>query len=203
MKVILISQRVYTDKSTKEIRDTLDIRLSKLLFSINLYPVIVPNSLGILSKKKFENYLNKIKPHGLILSGGEDFGKNKLRDKNEYKLLNYFIKKKRPILGICRGMLLISKFFGTNLKKISGHVKTKHKVKILSKDNLFPNIINSYHNFAIRKCPKNFSITLKSKDKVIEAIKHKSIKCEGWMWHPERDKKIDKTNNYRLKKIFK
>ena len=52
MKVILISQRVYTDKSTKEIRDTLDIRLSKLLFSINLYPVIVPNSLGILSKKK-------------------------------------------------------------------------------------------------------------------------------------------------------
>ena len=69
-------------------------------------------------------YLNIIKPEGLVLSGGEDFGVNKMRDLTEIKLLKYFVQKKKPIVGICRGMLLISKFFGAMLYKISGHVRT-------------------------------------------------------------------------------
>ena len=36
----------------------------------------------------------------------------------------------------------------------------------------------------------------------IESIKHNFLPWEGWMRHPERDKKINKINNFRLKKIL-
>ena len=40
-------------------------------------------------------------------------------------------------------------------------------------------------------------------DKSIEAIRHKKYNWEGWMWHPERDKKFNLKLVRRAKKIFK
>ena len=91
--------------------------------------------------------------------------------------------------------------FGSKLIKIKNHVKTKHRLINLSKEK-FPKKCNSYHNYSLKNCPKNFYITTKAPDGNIESIKHKNFNWEGWMWHPERDNKIDKINNYRLKKIF-
>lgn len=201
MKKIIVTQRMYKDFDTKENKDCLDVRLSEFLIESKLLPIIAPNSLSKFSKKKFTEYLNIIKPEGLVLSGGEDFGVNKMRDLTEIKLLKYFVQKKKPIVGICRGMLLISKFFGAKLYKISGHVRTRHKCKFLTKDKLFPKSINSYHNFSIKNCPKHFYVTIKSEDSSIEAIKHKKFNWEGWMWHPEREKKF-KTFDKKLIKDF-
>ena len=202
MKKILVTQRMYKDKLTNEYRDTVDINLSKFIIESKLLPIIVPNSLSKYSKKIFNSYLKSVKPDGLLLSGGEDFGINKSRDLIEVKLLKYFIRKKLPIIGICRGMLLLSKFFGAKLGKISGHVRTRHASIILTKDKLFPQKINSYHNFNIKNCPKNFYVTVKSKDNSIEGIRHKKFNWEGWMWHPEREKKFNSNSKKRLFKIF-
>ena len=203
MKKIIVTQRMYKDFRTKENKDSLDVKLSEFLIESKLLPVIVPNSLSKFSKKKFNDYLNIIKPEGLVLSGGEDFGVNKMRDLTEIKLLKHFIQKKKPIVGICRGMLLISKFFGAKLYKIPGHVRTRHKCKFLTRDKLFPKSVNSYHNFSIKICPKNFYITVKSEDNSIEAIRHKKFNWEGWMWHPEREKKFNIFSKRRIIKIFR
>ena len=40
----------------------------------------------------------------------------------------------------------------------------------------------------------DFNIIAKSSDGEIEGIKHSSLPWEGWMWHPERDKEINKIN---------
>tara|TARA_B110001452_G_C15128604_1_gene393295 strand:- start:95 stop:706 length:612 start_codon:yes stop_codon:yes gene_type:complete len=202
MKKILVTQRMYKDKLTKEHRDTIDVNLSKFIIESRLLPIIVPNFLSKFSKKNFDNYLKSVKPDGLLLSGGEDFGINKFRDLTELKLLKHFTVKKLPIIGICRGMLLLSKFFGAKLGKIYGHVRTRHECITLTKDKLFPKSINSYHNFNVKNCPKNFYITVKSKDDSIEGIKHKKFNWEGWMWHPEREKKFNFNSKKRLFKIF-
>ena len=91
----------------------------------------------------------------------------------------------------------------TKLYKISGHVRTRHKCKFLTKDKLFPKSINSYHNFSIKNCPKHFYVTIKSEDSSIEAIKHKKFNWEGWMWHPEREKKFNTFSKKRIIKIFR
>ena len=155
------------------------------------------------------------KPDGLILSGGEDIGINIRRDNLEKKLIKYFTRKKKPILGICRGMQVLSIFFGSNLKKlenkhfeyivekVKNHVNTRHECKPQTKDKLFPRSVNSYHNYAIKKCPKDFLVTTKSSDGTIESIKHLKYKWEGWMWHPERDKPFSKCLKNRALKIFK
>ena len=98
-------------------------------------------------------------------------------------------------------MQLIGVRFGSKLVKVKNHVRTTHKLINFTKDK-FPKKCNSYHNYSIKNCPKNFYITTKAPDGNIESIKHKNLTWEGWMWHPERDNKIDKLNDYRLKKIF-
>ena len=39
-------------------------------------------------------------------------------------------------------------------------------------------------------------------DGFIEAISHKSLPWEGWMWHPERNLKYKKYFQQKIKKIF-
>ena len=78
----------------------------------------------------------------------------------------------------------------------------KHKLLNFSNET-FPAYSNSYHNYSLKNCPKDFIITTKSTDGNIESLKHRFLPCEGWMWHPERDAKVDKINNLRIKKLFK
>ena len=63
--------------------------------------------------------------------------------------------------------------------------------------------VNSYHNFSIKTCPKDFNITAKSMDGEIEAIKHKKYALEGWMWHPEREEEYKIQDIKNIKRIFK
>ena len=203
MKKIIVTQRYFKDLKTGEVRDSIDIRLSEFLLKLNLFPIYIPNSLGSSPYLNLKKLINNLNPHGLLLSGGEDIGKNISRDNLEKNLLKYFIAKKKPILGICRGMQVLSSFFGSQTIKVKNHVRTRHKCKIQTSDKLFPKTIKCYHNYAINKCPKNFFITLMSEDGTIESIKHLKNNWEGWMWHPERDKPFLKCLKDRTLKIFK
>ena len=49
---------------------------------------------------------------------------------------------------------------------------------------------------------KQFKVIAHSLDGEIEAIKHKSLPWEGWMWHPEREEKFLKEDINRIKNLF-
>ena len=133
---------------------------------------------------------------GIILSGGDNIGDNSERDKTEEKILNYSIGKKIPLIGICRGMQVINKFFGGTIKtsENSNHVGNPHFVSLLAKFASFletKNLrVNSFHNNVIKQ--KNLGQNLEpfaiSDDNTIEGFYHSKLPIFGVMWHPEREK---------------
>ena len=200
MKNLLINPNVLANKERNEVNDQIDHALIKWLIKNSYNPIVISNKTLMLSKKKLNQFLNTLKIKGILLSGG-NYKKNSTRYQFQNFLLDYALKNDLPVLGICQGMQLIGVRFGSKLVKVQNHVRTTHKLINLSKQR-FPKKCNSYHDYSLKDCPKNFYITTKAPDGNIESIKHKNLTWEGWMWHPERDNKIDKINNYRLKKIF-
>ena len=201
MKNLIINPDVSVDKERNEVNDKIDHALINWLIKNSYNPIIISNETLILSKKKLNLFLNTLKLRGILLSGGS-FKKNSIRYKFQNLLIDYAFKNNLPVLGICQGMQVIGVRFGSKLIKVKNHVRKRHKLINLSKER-FPKECNSFHNYSLKNCPRNFYITTRATDGNIESIKHKNLAWEAWMWHPERDKKIDKTNNHRLKKIFK
>ena len=127
----------------------------------------------------------------IMMMGGNNIGDFVERDNLEYELISASLNNQIPLIGICRGMQVINTYFGGSLKSIKNHVNVRH---IVSNINISFEV-NSYHDFALAKCPNMYEVLAMSEDNCIEAIKHKKLSWEGWMWHPERDNKIDKINN--------
>jgi len=200
MKIIVISQRIEASKY-KEIRPQLDINFFNFIATSGYLPVPIP--YYSYDKKKsniyLKKWLNKIKPHGIVLSGGEDIGINKIRDNAEYFLINFSKKNNIPVLGICRGMQILAKYFGSTLFKVKNHVNKNHLIKSQNKKIT----VNSFHNLSIKSCPKNFKIKFKAEDGVIEAIYSINYRMEGWMWHPERYKKFKSFDIKSFKRLFR
>ena len=154
---------------------------------------LIPNSL--LNSK---NLIDNIKKKDLIiLPGGNDIhGKNhlfKTRLKIEKDLLSLSIRKEIPLIGVCRGMQVINNYFGGDIKKIKGHMNTKHPVFI--KKSLFEKskiVVNSFHNYCIpqKNVSKKLEILAIDNQSNIEMFKHRKLKILGVMWHPEREKTL-------------
>ena len=181
-----ISSRLYQNQF--EIRDSISIewyKFIKIISDKKINFIILPN-IG----KEISSYIKNNNINRLILSGGEDIGIYKNRDITEREIIKYSLKYKIPLIGICRGMQFIYKYFGGNLVKLknNSHVRKSHKVLIDGKEIM----VNSYHNYVIEK--KNFKKKFKtialSKDNFIEAFKLTDYPIYGIMWHPERQKKI-------------
>ena len=179
MKKIAITQRNELFERVGEIRDTLDRRLLQLVVQCDLCPVPIPTFPP--TEHMLQKWLDCIKPDGILFSGGQDFGLFPNRDHLEYSLLDYAKTNRLPTLGICRGMQLLIKHAGGSLEKVIGHVNQKHKLK--GEHN---HVVECYHNFAPDQIPDEYEIISRAADNCVEAIRHKSLPVEGWMWHPER-----------------
>lgn len=159
----------------------------------------------IFPKSKFEILIEKkIKKLGLlVISGGNDLTKHNLAKKNlrRASLNNYFFhlakKKRLPILGICHGAHFLANQYGAHISKSSKHVGF-HQIQTLSGKKIR---ILSHHNYVIKKISKKFEVLALAMDKTIELFQSKKMKILGIMWHPERQKKLNKFETNLIKKI--
>ena len=204
MKTIILSTRIIVDQY-KKISFQIDEDLSNFISYLNLK--FLPIGL-----KKNKLMLDSIKKaDGLILAGGGDLFKhhknkpNLIRDNYEKKLFNYFLKKNKPILTICRGFQLMAQLNKIKLYKINHHVKKNHllylkKSKYINYKSL---TVNSYHNYCVKELPNEYINISNTKDGSIEIAEHKYKKILCLMFHPERPMKSQQQILKSIKKFFK
>ncbi len=189
MKKVLISQRLVENLSYPEQRECLDIRWGSFLSTCSILPI------PVLLNCNLQNYL-ELDISGIILTGGDTLSSieaNSLtsqRDALETRLLELSIIHKIPLLGVCRGMQLIGRYFQAPLEAIPGHVATSHPL-YPSEGELsmfFPagRLFNSYHSFGLPRVYEPLEPIATAADNSVEALRHRSLPIYGIMWHPER-----------------
>lgn len=146
------------------------------------------------------DYLKKWEINALILSGGEDYGTDNLRDETEKEMYVFALYNNLPILGVCRGFQIICILNKIELKKSdlvsSNHIATTHEVAFMGETF----VVNSYHsNYVdnLNKAELFFDEVGVANDNTIEALNKQNIM--GIMWHPERENK----NQDKVDKILK
>jgi len=184
---ILITQRINIFKENSERRDCLDLEWTPTLNQmfgnkVNVYPM--PNNI-----KDPLSWLKNISIDLIVLSGGNDIGEEICRDNTEKILLDFSLKKNIPVLGVCRGLQFLQKYYGGDLRIVTGHIGTNHFV-YPTDNSIYPKRINvnSFHNYGIPlpKLVPEFEPLFIHMDNTVEAFCHKKFSWLATMWHPER-----------------
>jgi putative glutamine amidotransferase len=196
-----LTMRITNAKSYDELRDTISQdwpRYIEYLFPEANYffiPNIEENAVSFCENKNINL---------LIITGGENIGVFKKRDKTELVLLEFMISKKLPVIGICRGMQLIHYYYGGDIIKgnnsfVKEHRATYHNVII--KEATVK--VNSYHNCKIKETTLSSNLSILAtnvNDRSIEAFI--GDKLLGLMWHPERDIQFSKFTKQLIMKFL-
>ena len=168
------------------------------ILTIIILSIPIPNFKTSI-KKSIDFIFKKLPPSAIILSGGNDIGEYKNRDILEYYMIDLAIANNIPLIGICRGMQIINSYFGGSSVKLDNHVNVNHNI-FDSLDNKV--MVNSYHNYTLNRCPISYNVIAYDDTNKIEAIKHKFLPWEGWMWHPEREQEFSELDIRRFNKLF-
>ena len=144
---------------------------------------------------------------GLVLPGSDKdifpsyFGREPLEGKvykvDEYaqdkKVVDYFVERNLPIIGICGGLQVLNVYFGGTLfQKIPNHYLEPEGLHTISiKEGSFLHRtygtttaeVNSFHNCAIEDIAPGFDVIATTEDGIIEAIEKDNI--IAFQWHPE------------------
>lgn len=182
----IITYPSYNSRITECIfRDALGCHLTNI-FSINDIP------------KKFD---------ALLLQGGGDISpgfygeKNKhcvnidnKRDALEWAMIRQALSLDIPIMGICRGMQMVTIACGGSLYQDiqtqratdKVHQATQHRltaIKTPLKEHIPTDVVNSRHHQAVKTVPYGMQVLTRATDGIIEAIWRPGVL--GVQWHPE------------------
>ena len=199
MNSVAVSQRVEVLADRNERRDALDQALPRFLYAAGFLAFPAPNCLAESrdGAPSVRQWLAALAPKAVVLSGGDDIGVHHDRDKTEIALLEYAAEHGLPALGICRGMQVMGKWGGVGTKPAPGHVRVRHAIT-----GTISGSVNSYHSLALASCPTDFDVTAISGDGEIEAIRHRTLRWQGWMWHPEREPAFDSRDIHGVRALF-
>ena len=209
-----ISCRIDEEESYNEVRNSLSVDWISYFNSLKYDPIIIPCGLSNINE-----YLNNFDLDGIILSGGNNINPKlyhsdykmdsvyEFRDSSEFDIINYALKNKLPLLGVCRGMSIINIYFNGSLThNIKNHVNINHKLVINKFLDYFDKeiFVNSFHNHGIKSSNlgSNLNVFAKSEDGFIEGIYNLDKLIFGVQWHPERDPR-DEQFDYFLNNFFK
>ncbi|HHL30957.1 MAG TPA: peptidase C26 [Oceanospirillales bacterium] len=193
MKNLGITQRVEVIESYNERRDCLDQSWGRFANTIGFNPIPLAN----IAPEQVAAYIKDLNLDALVLSGGNSLaGIDETaadaapeRDEFELELIKQAIISKIPVIGVCRGLQVLNRYFHGGLSPITNHVAIKHEIIGTQNDYIFAKKVNSYHNWAIAPNELGEDLIPLATDTEgnIEALIHKNHKLLGIMWHPERE----------------
>lgn len=213
-KYIAVTMRVVTAADSGEERDAISRDLLNYINKVlpGYEVMLIPNSPYRIADK-----LKSLKVNGVILSGGNDWGKAPNRDKTEAGIVKYCLKHKVPLLGICRGMQVINLVTGGHLNKNIKSSSPENHVACTHAINIWPdspvNIkgigrgikVNSFHDQGITAADisKEFKAFAVTDGGVVEGIFHKTKPVIGIQWHPERKNSCAMLDRRIIEELFK
>ena len=145
----------------------------------------------------------------LLLPGGGDLepwrygqantasrGLDPERDALEQRLLDHFISRKKPVLGVCRGMQAINVFFGGDLvQDWPGHSAVNGADRmhpVFTAPSVLRDLygahcaVNSSHHQIAGRLGSGLEALQWADDGTVEALRHRTLPVWGVQWHPER-----------------
>lgn len=187
-----------------------------MLDEVALVPLVLAPQLG---PESLDSLLEMAS--GLLLTGGDDIAPERYgrspakklgatdprRDAMEWDALEHALRRRIPVLGICRGLQLINVFFGGTLfqdleterpgsvdhVQASSWAEHSHGVRLAADSILSRALgvtrleVNSFHHQAVQQPGRGVSVTGTADDGVVEALE---CGAAGWVvgvqWHPER-----------------
>jgi N5-(cytidine 5'-diphosphoramidyl)-L-glutamine hydrolase len=204
-----VTQRVEVAPGSER-RDCLDQRWAPIFDSLGL--VLVPLANRVADPA---TYLRALDLAGLVFSGGNDLdaapgarAPAPERDRFEQAALTWALGSDRPVLGVCRGLQAINVFLGGRIEPVAGHAGTRHAVRALhpAPPYEWPASfeVNSYHDFSIPAAglAPDLVALAASEDGGIEAFRHRSRRCVGIMWHPEREAALAGRDSELMRGLF-
>lgn len=161
------------------------------VYNLARYFKELDEEINVIRKDKITiDEIEKLNPEGIIISPGPKSPKEAVECLN---IIDRF-KGKIPILGVCLGHQCVGSYFGAQV--IKGTSPVHGKISKINHDGkgLFNSIegefnVTRYHSLVIdeKTLPKELSITARSEDGVIMAIRHKDYKIEAVQFHPEAE----------------
>ncbi|PWJ42986.1 gamma-glutamyl-gamma-aminobutyrate hydrolase family protein [Sediminitomix flava] len=190
--------------------------MGRFLARKDVLPLLIPD----LEDELLYKYLSEL--DAIVIQGGSDispqtYGEeaiengrwpgDRYRDIYELKIIDFAVKNKIPLWGICRGFQLINVYFGGTLYQ---DISTQNKATIQHRDaerydqlahaiywnsdsplyqvyNQNEGNVNSIHHQGVKALASDLiAIAHSSEDDIIEAFVHKEYShIWGVQWHPE------------------
>lgn len=181
MTIIGVTQGVTADPRHGIRNDALDQRWHAFLAGCGLLAVPIPNQPAAARA-----LTGRLPLAGLLLTGGNDLhaygGCAPERDAVEDELVTFALRRRLPLLGVCRGMQVLQHRYGIPLTRVEGQVTGRQRLTVDGRDRT----VNSYHHWAATRCHPPLRAWVTGPGGVVKAVRHQSAPLVGIMWHPER-----------------
>lgn len=181
MKLVACTMRQDIVSDGQELRDGLDVSWHQFLGSCGACALLLPNHLATAAR-----LIEECDPTAFLLTGGGDIcsisGVRGARDDIEALIVDIARRRRKPIVGICRGLQVLMADDGASIHRVFGHTNINHPVC----GTIGPREVNSFHDYGANSLSRNYEILARASDGTIEMARHAELPWLGVGWHPER-----------------